>query len=205
LWVCESQLALREAACGGAGAGQGGGMNTMLRTVTVAELRRRRETGEATAIFDVRSPGEFAGGHLAGAENTPLGSPEWARAVAAHAEAAGTIFVICQSGGRSQWGGEALVAAGCGGTVSVEGGVGAWVAAGFPLERAAGGRGVIALERQVRIAAGGLVVTGCALGYGVHAGFFGLAAFVGAGLLFAGVTDFCGMGLLLARAPWNRG
>jgi hypothetical protein len=42
------------------------------------------------------------------------------------------------------------------------------------------------------------------LGWFVHPGFFLLSAFVGAGLMFAGATDWCGMGLLLARAPWNQ-
>jgi len=186
------------------GEGQRSGMKTQAGLVGVAELRRRLGEGEPTAIIDVRTPGEFAGAHLAGAENIPLGSPELAATVRARAQAAGTVFVICQSGGRSRRSCEELVAAGHGAVVSVEGGVGAWVAAGYPVERTAGGRGVIALERQVRIAAGGLVVAGCALGYGVHAGFFGLAAFVGAGLVFAGITDFCGMGLLMAKAPWNR-
>jgi predicted branched-subunit amino acid permease len=59
------------------------------------------------------------------------------------------------------------------------------------------------LERQVRIAAGLLVLTGVLLGYFVNPWFIGLSAFVGAGLVFAGVTDFCGMGLLLAKLPWN--
>ena len=63
---------------------------------------------------------------------------------------------------------------------------------------------MISLERQVRIAAGSLVVLGTALGAFVHPGFLALAAFVGAGLVFAGITDTCGMGLLLARMPWNR-
>ncbi|MCW5559341.1 MAG: DUF2892 domain-containing protein, partial [Verrucomicrobiae bacterium] len=76
-----------------------------------------------------------------------------------------------------------------------------WEAAGLPVLR--GTSRVISLERQVRIAAGTLVVTGTALGYFVHPGFYGLAAFVGAGLVFAGITDFCGMGLLLAKLPWN--
>ena len=31
-----------------------------------------------------------------------------------------------------------------------------------------------------------------------------LSAFVGAGLVFAGITDTCGMGMLLARMPWNQ-
>ena len=62
----------------------------------------------------------------------------------------------------------------------------------------------ISIERQVRIIAGSLVLIGMVLGWFVHRGFFGLAAFVGAGLVFAGVTDFCSMGLLLAKLPWNR-
>jgi hypothetical protein len=64
--------------------------------------------------------------------------------------------------------------------------------------------GVLAIERQVRIAAGSMVVLGVLLAVLVHPGFAGVAAFVGAGLVFAGITDWCGMGLLLARAPWNR-
>jgi hypothetical protein len=66
------------------------------------------------------------------------------------------------------------------------------------------GKKVVSLERQVRIAAGSLVLLGVGLGWYVHPGFFGLAAFVGAGLVFAGVTDTCGMGMLLARMPWNQ-
>ena len=52
--------------------------------------------------------------------------------------------------------------------------------------------------------AGSLVVLGTVLGAFVHPAFLGLPAFVGAGLIFAGVTDTCGMGMLLARMPWNR-
>jgi hypothetical protein len=63
---------------------------------------------------------------------------------------------------------------------------------------------VISLERQVRIAAGLLVLLGELLGWHVHAVFHAIPVFVGAGLVFAGITDWCGMGLLLARMPWNR-
>ena len=59
----------------------------------------------------------------------------------------------------------------------------------------------MSLERQVRIAAGSLVVIGAALGHFVAPGWFGLSAFVGAGLVFAGITDTCGMGMLIARMP----
>ena len=77
----------------------------------------------------------------------------------------------------------------------------AWAEAGLPVVR--GGTG-IPLERQVRIAAGLLVLVGVLLGWLVNPGFYGLSAFVGAGLIYAGVTNRCGMGLLLARMPWNR-
>jgi hypothetical protein len=62
----------------------------------------------------------------------------------------------------------------------------------------------MSLERQVRIAAGTLVLTGVALGWFVHPYLYGLSAFVGAGLIVAGITDTCGMGLMLAKMPWNR-
>jgi rhodanese-related sulfurtransferase len=86
---------------------------------------------------------------------------------------------------------------------NVEGGTAAWERAGLQVVRREGRR-VISLERQVRIAAGSLVLIGVTLGWLVHPALFGLAAFVGLGLVFAGVTDWCGMGLLLARMPWNQ-
>jgi predicted branched-subunit amino acid permease len=77
------------------------------------------------------------------------------------------------------------------------------VTEGLPITKLKGGS--IALERQVRIGAGAMVFTGVMLGtFADLPGFYALSGFVGAGLIFAGVTDFCGMGLLLARAPWNK-
>lgn len=85
--------------------------------------------------------------------------------------------------------------------VNVDGGTSAWQSAGLPVVE---GKNVISLERQVRIAAGSLVVIGVAVGQFVHPSGFGLSAFIGAGLVFAGLTDTCGMGILIARMPWNR-
>ena len=82
----------------------------------------------------------------------------------------------------------------------VEGGTKAWAAAGLPVTC---GKGVISVERQVRIAAGLLLLTGAALAWFIHPAYVAISAFVGAGLTFAGITDWCGMGLLLARMPWN--
>lgn len=62
----------------------------------------------------------------------------------------------------------------------------------------------MSIERQVRIAAGALVLVG-AIGSAVwHPALIFLSAFVGAGLMFAGITDWCGMGLLMMKMPWNR-
>ena len=83
----------------------------------------------------------------------------------------------------------------------VEGGIGALDNAGASLQKGQGT--IMSLERQVRIAAGSLVVIGVALGTLVNPWFYGLSGFVGAGLVFAGVTDTCGMGMMLARMPWN--
>jgi hypothetical protein len=83
----------------------------------------------------------------------------------------------------------------------LDGGVNGWVAAGFPVVR---GPGKLSLERQVRIAAGALAAVGGILGAFVNPLFGLLAAFVGGGLVFAGLTDTCGMAMLLAKLPYNR-
>jgi rhodanese-related sulfurtransferase len=58
--------------------------------------------------------------------------------------------------------------------------------------------------RQVQIAAGTFLLIGALLGTFVTPAWFGLSAFVGAGLLFAGISGFCGMARLPMLAPWNR-
>lgn len=84
----------------------------------------------------------------------------------------------------------------------IEGGLMACKACGVHTELSP--QSVISLERQVRIAAGGLVLLGFILGIFVNPLFHFLSWFVGVGLIFAGVTDKCTMALLLSYAPWNR-
>jgi rhodanese-related sulfurtransferase len=165
-------------------------------TITPARLAELARAGAVTLI-DVRTPAEFEELRVAFARNVPLDrfDPK-----ALGADPGAPIVVVCQSGARGQKACEKLLAAGFTGAANVEGGTLACVEAGLPVVR---GRKTISLERQVRIAAGSLVLLGVGLGF-VHPVLFGLAAFVGAGLVFAGITDTCGMGLLLARMPWNR-
>jgi rhodanese-related sulfurtransferase len=167
--------------------------------LTPAQLQQKLENREICTVIDVREPVEFAGGHLACARLIPLAELEQRLG-----ELPGDqpIVVVCKSGKRSGQGASLLQAKGFKQVSTLEGGLTAWAAAGLPLDRA--NRAPISLERQVRIAAGAIVLTGVLLGALVHPGFYGLSGLVGAGLIFAGITDWCGMGLLLAKAPWNR-
>jgi rhodanese-related sulfurtransferase len=153
-------------------------------------------------LLDVRSPAEFRSGHVQGAVNLPLERVEPGSVRALSPTATTTeVLLLCASGGRAQVAAGRLAGSGVRCRV-VRGGTAACRGAGVPMVTAAAG--VLAIERQVRIAAGSMVVLGVLLAVLVHPGFAGVAAFVGAGLVFAGITDWCGMGLLLARAPWNR-
>ncbi len=165
----------------------------------VEELRRR---GEAVDLIDVRTAVEYREVHAEPARLVPLDALD-PRAIieARNGKREEPLYLICRSGSRGRRACEKFHAAGFSNVINVEGGTLAWERAGLSVVR---GRKAISLERQVRIAAGSLVVLGTALGVLVHPAFLGLPAFVGAGLVFAGVTDSCAMGTMLARMPWNR-
>lgn len=167
-----------------------------LKTITPEEARTLGARG--AAIVDVRDADEFAREHIPGARNAPLA------ALGPGAAPQGGILVYhCKSGMRTKANAAKLAeAAGLCEAYILEGGIEAWKTAGLPV--AADASQPIELMRQVQIAAGSLVVLGVALGAVVHPGFYLLSAFVGAGLVFAGVSGFCGMARLLAVMPWNR-
>lgn len=174
------------------------------QTVSPQEVRQRLEAGRRVEIIDVRTPGEFAQLHAQDARSLPLDALD-VNALLRERDGAGggePLYVICQSGGRAARACEMFQAAGFTNVVSIAGGTGAWERAGLPVVR--GARRTISLERQVRIGAGALVLIGALLGWLVHPAFVALCAVIGAGLVFAGVTDWCGMGLMLAKMPWNR-
>ncbi len=165
----------------------------------LAELRRQ---GHRLDLIDVRTPLEFEEVHVEHARNAPLDQLDPAALMQARNGSSGQpLYVICRSGSRGRQACEKFHQAGFSEVVNVEGGTLACIEAGLPVVR---GKKTISLERQVRIAAGLLVLLGAVLGGFVHPAFIALSAFVGAGLVFAGITDTCGMGMLLARMPWNR-
>jgi rhodanese-related sulfurtransferase len=170
-------------------------------TITPRNLYDIVQSDGSVTLIDVRTPAEFREVHVSFARNVPLDRLDPTKLSAGPNDAGQPLYVICRSGKRGEQACDKLVAAGYPNVVNVEGGTQAWDQAGLPVVR---GKKAISLERQVRIAAGSLVLVASALGAFISPYWIGLAAFVGAGLVFAGITDTCGMGLLLARMPWNQ-
>jgi rhodanese-related sulfurtransferase len=173
-----------------------------MKTITPVELLGMLQTNPGLLLLDVRTPVEYAEVHIPEARNAPLDRLQPEKIIESGALQAGQmVYLLCQTGVRAAKAAEKFAIQGrdCG--VVVAGGTRAWMEAGLPV--VGGAVKGMSLERQVRIAAGALVLLGVLLGWFVHHAFFGLSGFVGAGLIFAGISDFCGMGLLLARMPWN--
>ena len=170
--------------------------------ISATQLADLHRQGRKLDLIDVRTASEFREAHVSFAKNMPLDRLDVTELTRLrHGSSDEPLYVICQKGGRGNTACAQLAAAGLHNVVNVEGGTSAALATALPITR---GPKAISLERQVRIAAGSLVLLGVALSYTVHPYCIGLSAFVGAGLVFAGVTDTCGMAMILARMPWNK-
>lgn len=161
-------------------------------------LKRRLDDGSAILI-DIREPSEYAREHILGARLVPLSAIDRHDFDRDHGRA---VVFHCRSGNRTAANASLLLAKDFPEAYALAGGLEAWKAAGLPthVDHSA----PIDLMRQVQIAAGSLVLLGVLLGVLVTPGFYALSGFVGAGLVFAGVSGFCGMARLLQAMPWNR-
>ena len=176
-------------------------MSNETPTITPHQARDLAAENAEVILLDVRTPSEFSARRAAGARNIPLDTIP-ASIAAGKLPKEAPICVLCEKGGRATIAAEHLLEAGHRDVHVITGGTEAWALENLPLEGT--GRKTISIERQVRIGAGSLVLIGVILGFAFHPGFFAISAFIGAGLVFAGITDWCGMGLLIAKAPWNR-
>lgn len=170
---------------------------TSLKSISperAAELARN-----GALLIDIRELDEHARERIAGARHLPLSRLD-GQTVAS--DSGGIVIFHCRSGARTQANAERLLAVAGGEAYFVEGGLQSWKAAGLPVLNDR--KQPIEIMRQVQIAAGLMVVVGVLLGVALAPAFYGLAAFVGAGLMFAGLTGTCGMAKLLAWMPWNR-
>ena len=165
---------------------------------TISPEKARELIAGGALLVDIREADEHAREKIAIAHHEPLSRLD---KVSPPGPAPMVIF-HCKSGNRTLSNAGRLACATDVEAFILEGGIDAWKKAGLPV--AADRKQPIEIMRQVQIAAGSLVVAGVALGALVHPGFYGLAGFVGAGLMFAGATGTCAMARILGFAPWNR-
>lgn len=170
----------------------------MAPTLVSPDTARQLLDGGAVLV-DIRSADEHARERIAQARHLPL---EQLAPDAAPLGGASAVVFHCRSGNRTQLHAQQLGACVAGDAYLLEGGLDAWRRAGLPvlLDR----RQPLELQRQVQITAGALALLGTVLGAAVSPWFYVLPGFVGAGLVFAGVSGFCGLARLLMKAPWNR-
>jgi rhodanese-related sulfurtransferase len=155
------------------------------------------EIQQGHTLLDVRSPREFEAEKVPGALNIPLAQLE---TEVGSLDSCDNLVLVCASGMRAQKALEVLAARGIKAQV-LEGGMKEWVRHGLPVERAP--MVGLSIERQVRIIAGLMAAIGGVLAVFVHPWFGAVPAFVGCGLVHAGLTDQCAMALILAKLPYN--
>ncbi len=171
----------------------------MIKQTSVQEINGLINGGGAYQVIDVREYSEFEAAKIQPAKLVPLSNFE---SRTGEIDRLQPVYLMCRSGNRAKQAAEKLVKRGFSDVHVIEGGMLAWEGANLPIVK--GASKVWSLERQVRFAAGSLVVFGVLLSLLIHPYLIALSGFVGAGLVFAAVTDTCGMAMMLARMPWNK-
>ena len=168
----------------------------MLTNISPHEARRLAQD-EGAALVDIREPDEYAKVHIAGSRLHPSSV---LALLPQDADTEKPAVYFCHSGRRAAAAADTIEQRGHSSAYLMEGGLAAWQSAGLPVQRR---QGPLPIMRQVQIAAGSLVLTGVLLGMNAAA-FLVIPAFVGAGLIYAGISGNCGMAALLQRMPWNK-
>ncbi len=175
-------------------------MTTSTAVMDSRELRDLLNAAASMRVLDVRTPGEFQTAHIAGSYNVPLDLLQEHRdEILAHLDQ--QVVLVCRSGQRAAQAEETLRAAGLPNVHILAGGINAWQAEGFAVNR---GTARWDLERQVRLVAGSVVLTSV-LGSIAMPKLKWVAAAIGGGLTVAALTNTCAMGMALAKLPYNRG
>ncbi|MFJ5546878.1 rhodanese-like domain-containing protein [Streptomyces sp. NPDC093225] len=171
----------------------------------VLDVAQARASLDELVVVDVRTPSEYAAGHLPGALNVPVDRIRRALPDVRRAAERSRVLVVCASGARSARACALLAEHGVA-AATLDGGTGAWAAAGHDLHRPAAcdTRAGWSMERQVRFTAGVLMLLGLVLGLLVHPLLLLLPAGTAGGLVLSALTGTCGMAALLGRLPHNR-
>jgi rhodanese-related sulfurtransferase len=102
--------------------------------VAPADLQSRLSGGEQVVVIDVREPEEFARGKIPGAHTIPRGLLEMQ--VDGRLPREATVVLYCAGGGRSALAAKSLADMGFEKVENLQGGFGAWVNSGLPVEPA---------------------------------------------------------------------
>lgn len=170
-------------------------MNKISVEKFISEIKNKN-----SVIIDVRNFDEFSIESIPQSKNIPLSQIEAGH----HHEIPKDekVFLICQSGMRSSRACQILKASGFDQVISIEGGINHLHKKSDMVIKKLN---TISIMRQVQIVAGFLILLGVILSHFINPYFIFLSGFVGAGLLFAGLSGFCGMAILLEKMPWNKG
>ena len=170
-----------------------------ISVLTVKELHEIIMNEDDLQIVDVREASEYAGKRIKDAISAPLSRfKDSSKAIDRERHS----YIVCQAGKRAEQYAKKLFDEGYKNISIVKGGLNAWIDAGYQVEK--GESKVWSLERQVRFVAGLLVLLGIILSLVFSPIFLIISGIVGAGLIFAALTDTCGMAMMLARMPWNQ-
>ena len=171
---------------------------TVLKPLNPTDVASRLSAGKAVLV-DIREPGEFAAGHIAGAVSQPLSAFE-----AAHltVEPGRDVIFMCRSGMRTAANCDRLAASVRGTAFVLRGGLNEWASLGLPVVRPE--VSVADVTRQQYLLTGMLILAGLVLGARSDVLWYLLPAAVGAGQIVAALTGFCLMRTVLSAMPWNR-
>jgi rhodanese-related sulfurtransferase len=168
---------------------------------TISADRAKQLADQGAALVDIRERDEYGRERIAGAHQFALSKLDEADLAVGRSQ---PVIFYCRSGARTRANAGRL--ADKTGTdcevYCLEGGLDAWKCAGLPV--VGDPRYPIDLQRQVQICAGGIAFSGTLLGLLLSPWFLAVPLFIGAGLMFAGISGFCGMARILMYMPWNR-
>lgn len=167
--------------------------------ISPAEAAKILKNDPQSKILDVRSAMEVSQTRIDNSINIPIDTI--LAKIGELSQSKHNYLVLCHSGNRAAMAADMLMQSGIHSVKVIEGGLARWEKEKLPVIK---GQGGISVERQVRVIAGSLVLTGIILAWLVHWGFIFISVFVGSGLVYAGLTDNCLMSTLLMKLPYNK-
>ena len=175
------------------------GQASSIEMISPGEAAKILKNDSQSKILDVRSAMEVSQTHIDNSINIPMDMIS--AKIGELSQSKQNYLVLCHSGNRAAMAADMLMQSGIHNVKVIEGGIARWEKEKLPVIKGPGG---ISLERQVRVIAGSLILTGIILAWLVNWGAIFISVFVAGGLVYAGITDNCLMGMLLMKLPYNK-